>query len=160
VVVREGLLRIGELASRGGVSRRTVDFYTGLGLLTPVRRSGGNFRLYQPSDVERIAAIRSLEAQGIRLSEINHLLSASAAEDHARCADRSEGPCLADPVALEGYITSLDAQVQALRGLTKVVDHQTRGVLTTLVARAHVLIATALVLSEENLPATPLLPPL
>ena len=159
-MVGEDLLRIGEIASRAGVSRRTVDFYTGLGLITPVRRSGGNFRLYQPSDVQRIAAIRRLEAQGIRLDEITHLLTASALEDHTRCADRSEGPCPADPVALQGYLTSLDAQVQALRDVTEVVDHETRGVLTTLVARAQVLIATALVLSEEILPGTQLLPPL
>jgi len=159
-VVGKDLLRIGEIASRAGVSRRTVDFYTGLGLLTPVRRSGGNFRLYQPTDVQRIAAIRRLEAQGIRLDEITHLLTASAPEGHTRCADRSEGPCPADPAALEGCLTSLDAQVQALRGFAKVVNHENRRVLATLVARAQVLIATALILSEEILPGTRPLPPL
>ena len=159
-VVEEGSLRIGDLASRAGVSRRTVDFYTGLGLLAPVGRSGGNFRLYQASDVHRIVAIRRLEAQGIRLEEIGHLLSAPALEDHTNCTDSSEGPCPADPVALEGYLTSLDTQVQALRDATGAVDDQTRGVLATLVARAQVLIATALVLSEEILPSTQLLPPL
>lgn len=160
-VVQEGSLRIGALALRAGVSRRTVDFYTRLGLLAPVGRSGGNFRLYQPTDVNRIATIRRLEAQGIRLDEIGHLLSTSALEDHTDCADSSEGPCPADPVALEGYLTSLDRQVQALRDVTgAAVDDQTRGVLATLVVRAQVLIATALVLSEEILPSTQLLPPL
>jgi len=156
----EDLLRIGEIASRAGVSRRTVDFYTGLGLLTPVRRSGGNFRLYQQTDVKRITAIRQLEAQGMRLDEISHLLTACAPEDHTRCADSSEGSCPADPVALKGYLTSLDAQVRALRDLPEVADHGTRGVLATLVARAQVLIATALIVSEEILPGTHLLPTL
>jgi MerR family copper efflux transcriptional regulator len=156
----EDPLRIGEIASRAGVSRRTVDFYTGLGLLTPVRRSGGNFRLYQPSDVKRIAAIRQLEAQGIRLDEITHLLTASAQEYHTDCPDSAEGSCAADPVALKGYLTSLDAQVRALRDLPELADHGTRGVLTTLVARAQVLMATALILSEEIFPGAHLLPPL
>lgn len=159
-MVEEGFLRIGALASRAGVSRRTVDFYTGLGLLAPVGRSAGNFRLYQPTDVHRIAAIRRLEAQGIRLDEIRHVLSTSAPEDHTHCADSSDGPCPADPVALEGYLTSLDTQVQALRDATGAVDDQTRGALATLVARAQVLIATALVLSEEILPSAQLIPPL
>jgi MerR family transcriptional regulator, copper efflux regulator len=159
-VMTEVPLRIGEIASRAGVSRRTVDFYTGLGLLTPVRRSGGNFRLYQPSDVKRIAAIRRLEAQGIRLDEITHLLTASAPEDHTECPDSAEGSCPADPVALKGYLTSLDAQVRALRDLPELADHGTRGVLTTLVARAQVLMATALIVSEEILPGAHLLPPL
>ena len=156
----EELLLIGQLASRCGVSKRTVDFYTGLGLLTPVRRSAGNFRLYQPSDVRRIAAIRRLEGQGIRLDEITHLLTDRAAEDHTRCADLSEGPCPADPVALNAYLVNLDAQVRALRDLPEVADQQTRGVLTSLVARAQVLIATAVVLSEEILPGARLIPPL
>jgi MerR family transcriptional regulator, copper efflux regulator len=157
--VRENLLRIGELASSAGVSTRTVDFYTGLGLLTPARRSDGNFRLYQRTDIDRIEAIRRLEAEGFRLDEITHLLTSSAAEDHARCADLAGVPCPADPVVLDGYLTSLDAQVQALRVVTEVVDNQTRGVLTTLVARAQVLIATALVLSEEILPGSQFIPP-
>jgi DNA-binding transcriptional MerR regulator len=157
----EDLLRIGELASRAGVSRRTVDFYTSRGLLTPARRSGGNFRLYQLTDVQRIAAIRRLEAQGIRLDEITHLLTDRALEDHTRCVDHSDGPCPADPAALKGYLTSLNSQVQALRDLPEVADHGTRGaVLATLVARAQMLIATALLLSEDLLPGAEFLPPL
>ena len=153
-------LRIGEIASRAGVSKRTVDFYTGLGLLTPLRQSGGNFRLYQPSDVQRIATIRRLETHGLRLDEITHLLTASASEDHTCCADSCEGCCPADSVAFRGYLTSLDTQVQALRDLPEVADHGTRGVLANLVARAQVLMATALIVSEEILPGTHLLPPL
>jgi DNA-binding transcriptional MerR regulator len=56
----EQLLRIGELAARAGVSTRTVDFYTSLGLLSPAARTGGNFRLYAPDTVERIAIIPRL----------------------------------------------------------------------------------------------------
>jgi hypothetical protein len=47
-----------------------------------------------------------------------------------------------------------------LRDLPELADQGTRGVLATLVARAQVLIATALILSDELLPATELLPPL
>jgi MerR family transcriptional regulator, copper efflux regulator len=158
--VAEDLLRIGELAIRASVSRRTVDFYTGLGLLTPSRRSGGNFRLYQPTDVHRIAAIRRLEAQGIRLEEITRLLAGRAPEDHSTSTDHPDGPCPADPVALREYLASLDEQVRALRDLPEVADHRTRGVLSTLVVRAQVLIATALILSDELIPGTELLPPL
>jgi len=156
----DDLCHIGEIAARAGVSRRTVDFYTGLGLLTAVRRSDGNFRLYQPSDVQRIGAIRRLEAQGMRLDEIAHLLTAPPAADHSQCADRSASPCPADAVALQANLMSLDAQVQALRDLPEVADYETRGVLTSLVARAQVLIATAVLLSKEILPGAHLVPPL
>jgi MerR family transcriptional regulator, copper efflux regulator len=151
------LLRIGEVASRAGVSKRTVDFYTGLGLLTPARRSGGNFRLYQPSDVQRIAAIRSLEAQGIRLNEITQLLAGRALQDQGEHSQDSRPP---EPEALDEHLTCLDAQVRALRELPEVADHRTLAVLATLVGRAQVLIATALILSEELLGGADLIPPL
>lgn len=156
----EELLRIGELAAQAGVSTRTVDFYTGLGLLAPVRRSGGNFRLYQPADVRRIAVIRSLEAQGIRLEDITHVLTATARDDHSGCAETAAAPCPADPVALREYLVSLDAQVRALHEVADVADPQIRGVLATLTARAQALITTALILAGEILPVTEILPPL
>jgi DNA-binding transcriptional MerR regulator len=159
--VDDEVLRIGELAARAGVSTRTVDFYTGLGLLTPIRRSGGNFRLYRPGDVQRIAAVRHLEAQGIRLDDIAHVLAGDPGQDgdHDGCADRYQGPCPADPVALAGYLSALDVQVRALRDVAQVADPRTRGVLATLAARAQALIATALLLSADVLPGSEVLPP-
>ena len=156
----EELLRIGELSSRAGGSRRTVDFYTGLGLLAPTR-SGGNFRLYQPADVQRIAAIRRLEAQGMRLDEITSLMTGRASEDHTQQTDHSTSLAPAQPDELKGYLASLDAQIRALRDLPEVAGHGSRGtVLATLVGRAQMLIATALILSDEILPGAEFLPPL
>ena len=155
----EDLLRIGELASRAGVSTRTVDFYTGLGLLTPIRRSGGNFRLYQPADVQRIAAVRHLEAQGIRLEDIAHVLTAATDTDHSDCTDRYQGPCPADPVALTDHLTALEVKVRELTAVAEAADPQTRSVLATLAARAQALMAAALLLSTDLLPAAEQLPP-
>jgi MerR family copper efflux transcriptional regulator len=155
-----GLLRIGEVASRAGVSTRTVDFYTGLGLLAPVRRSGGSFRLYEPTDVVRIAAIRRLEAQGLRLEEITHILTASDQDDHTGCPQGDDGKCPADPLALQAYLAAVDVQVLTLRSTAELVDRGTRGVMASLVARAQVLIATAVVLGQELISGSTPLPPL
>jgi DNA-binding transcriptional MerR regulator len=64
------LYRIGELAKLAGVSARTIDYYTGLGLLTPVKRSKGNYRLYNDETLERIRRIEELKAQKYSLEEI------------------------------------------------------------------------------------------
>jgi DNA-binding transcriptional MerR regulator len=64
------LLRIGDVARRAGVSRRTVDFYTRMGLLQPAKRSQGNYRLYPPESVDRIHLIRRLEEQGVPLADV------------------------------------------------------------------------------------------
>jgi hypothetical protein len=94
-----------------------------------------------------------MEAQGIRLDEIAHALTSAVPGEHAKCVDLAVGPCPADPLALEQYLSSLDAQVHTLRETAGGVDDAHRGAVGVLVARAQLLIATALALSTELLPA-------
>jgi MerR family copper efflux transcriptional regulator len=160
-----GLLRIGELAERAGVSAWTVDFYTGLGLLVPVRRTGGNFRLYDPADVNRIAVIRRLEAQGIRLDDIARAL---ATPDPAQTTPSQgpSGPGAPGESSTPGTavfpqdLVCLEEQVRVLRDLATKADPQTRGLLAALTARAQALIATAVILGSELVSEIDLLPPL
>jgi MerR family copper efflux transcriptional regulator len=158
--VPSDLLRIGELATRAGVSPRTVDYYTGLGLLTPSRRSGGNFRLYLPTDVQRIGTIRQLEAHGLRLDEIVHLLNGGGNDGHAGCAEVPVQECQADPRALGARLADLVEQARALQGAADGADAVTRGVLATLASRAQALIAAGLLLAGDLVPGVELLPPL
>jgi MerR family transcriptional regulator, copper efflux regulator len=64
------LLRVGELARAAGKSVRAIHLYEELGLLTPVERSQGGFRLFNPAAVARIAWINKLQVIGFSLSEI------------------------------------------------------------------------------------------
>ena len=121
----ERLLRIGELATRAGVSNRTVDYYTGIGLLTPADRTPGNFRLYAPSDAERIAAIRRLEANGVSLDDISAALS----------GNRSDVTALLD---------HLERDLHALQEAAQTAGPEANGLLTAIALRAQSLIATAL----------------
>ena len=156
----EQLLRIGELAKRAGVSLRTVDFYTNLGLLTPTR-SGGNFRLYDPGDAHRITLIRRLEDQGIRLDDIAHALSTPTGVDPAGCGQHPDQDCPADPAAVPVHLAALEEQVQALRAVALAADAPTRGLLATVTARAAALITTAALLGADLATgADSLLPPL
>ncbi|BBI32600.1 MerR family transcriptional regulator [Cohnella abietis] len=53
-----------------GISPRTIDYYTGLGLLAPAKRSTGNYRLYDDETLTRIRRIEQLKAQKYSLEEI------------------------------------------------------------------------------------------
>lgn len=64
------LYRIGELSLLAGISPRTIDYYTGLGLLAPAKRSSGNYRLYDDETLSRIRRIELLKAQKYSLEEI------------------------------------------------------------------------------------------
>lgn len=153
------LLRIGELAAQAGVSPRTVDYYTGLGLLTPSGRSGGNFRLYHPTNVQRIGTIRRLETHGLRLEEIAHLLN-DGDDDHGNCAEDPRSGCAGGAQALTERLATLVEQARALQEAADAADATTRTVLTTLAARAQALIAAGLLLASDLIPGTEFLPPL
>ena len=156
------LLRIGELAARAGVSTRTVDYYTGLGLLAPSGRSSGNFRLYHPTNVQRVGTIQRLEAHGLRLEEIGHLLNSGGDDhgDHGECAETPASGCLGDPQALTDRLATLVEQARVLQDVADAADATTRGVLATLAARAQALIAAGLLLAGDLIPGAEFLPPL
>ncbi|GGJ90876.1 hypothetical protein GCM10010123_20900 [Pilimelia anulata] len=122
------LLRIGELAHRAGVSPRTIDHYTQLGLLTPADRSAGGFRLYPPESIELIKTIRTAEANGISLDQLARALAVGAA-------------------ATAPTLDKLHADTAALQELLTVAPPHLAGLLALLTSRAHALIITALQLA-------------
>jgi DNA-binding transcriptional MerR regulator len=73
----EPRMRIGEAATRAGVSTRTLRYYQELGLLTPSGTTAGGARRYSEADVARIHRIRHLQdLVGFDLNEIRTVLSA------------------------------------------------------------------------------------
>ena len=66
--------KVGELASRTGMSVRALHHYDEIGLLTPTLRTPSGHRLYQQSDVERLQQVQSLRLMGIPLDEVRQLL--------------------------------------------------------------------------------------
>jgi MerR family transcriptional regulator, light-induced transcriptional regulator len=65
----DGVLRIGELSKRSGVSPELLRAWERrYGLLRPVRSAGG-LRLYTPADVERVRVMRQHLADGLAAAE-------------------------------------------------------------------------------------------
>jgi DNA-binding transcriptional MerR regulator len=117
-ITREADVRIGELASRAGVSVRSVRYYEEQRLLTSTRSPSGQ-RHYTDDDVERVAFIQRLYAAGLSSRTITELLpcvdspseqnSDAALERMARERDR-----------LSEHITDLVRTRDALDGLMAV----------------------------------------
>jgi MerR family transcriptional regulator, copper efflux regulator len=72
---RTGLLQIGQVAERTGLSLRTIRFYEENGLVRPTRRTGGGFRLYSEDDVARLEVIKRMKPLGFSLEEMRELLT-------------------------------------------------------------------------------------
>ncbi|AQS60623.1 MerR family transcriptional regulator [Desulforamulus ferrireducens] len=67
--------KIGELAELAGVSRRTIDYYTNLGLLVPERSQSG-YRYYTENCLLRLKLIESMKNQRLTLEEIKERMGA------------------------------------------------------------------------------------
>nr|WP_277749722.1 MerR family transcriptional regulator [Lysinibacillus halotolerans] len=64
---------MGELAKKTGITKRTIDYYTNLGLLK-AERSTSNYRFYTSEAIERIHEIEAMKAQGMCLQDIKKSL--------------------------------------------------------------------------------------
>ncbi|WP_330460989.1 MerR family transcriptional regulator [Streptomyces sp. NBC_00820] len=99
----EGLLTIGELAERAGVTVKTVRFYSDRGLLPATTRSSGGHRRYGPEALDRLRLIRSLRALDLPVPEVGRVL------------DQGDGLTGALEDAVDGQLRALGSQLTALR---------------------------------------------
>lgn len=104
----QSALRIGELATRAGVSIDTVRYYERERLLPRAARTGGGFRLFKPEAVERIRFIKQAQEIGLSLEEIGELLSEGGAIECQRVHD-----------LLRAKLEELDGKIKSMRAFRR-----------------------------------------
>lgn len=67
-------LKIGEVASRSGLSVKTIRFYCDQGLIRPLGRSEGGYRLFGVEVFAELGWIRTLKAMEIPLQDVRQIL--------------------------------------------------------------------------------------
>jgi MerR family transcriptional regulator, copper efflux regulator len=77
------LLRVGDLAKITGKTVRAIHHYEELGLIEPVGRSKGHYRLFDVETPVRIRWISKLQSLGLSLGEIRALVRTRQAEPSA-----------------------------------------------------------------------------
>jgi DNA-binding transcriptional MerR regulator len=93
------LLSIGELSRRAGLPVRTIRFWSDIGLVPPVTRTGSGRRQYDAACVARLQLVATLRELGLGLAEIRRVLEEQAS--------------IAEVAAI--HLDAIDAQVRALR---------------------------------------------
>lgn len=134
------MYRIGELAKRANVSPRTIDFYTTIGLIVPVKRSAKNYRLYGSETLERLKRIEQLKKEKYSLDEIKAVLdqwSKVSPEEHVNRK-------LTD---LQLHLNQLQREVQELEPVIgKLKPHQARNVYKRLMPQTAACIEALMLL--------------
>jgi Cu(I)-responsive transcriptional regulator len=77
---------IGELARQTGTKVETIRYYERIGLLLSPARTGGNYRAYARSHLERLSFVRRGRDLGFSLDEVRQLLRLSDDREQS-CAD-------------------------------------------------------------------------
>ena len=104
---------IGQLAREASVPTSTVRYYERRGLLRPNSRSKSNYRVYGEAALEKLLFVRSAQAAGFTLGDIDALLE---------FRDSDSAPCkeVQDLIAVR-----LDVVVEQIKHL-KIVDRMLR----------------------------------
>lgn len=101
------LFRIGELAKAAGISERTIDYYTKLGLIAPEKRTLKNYRLYSSETLATLKRINQLKQEKYTLDEIKERLE--------QWRSLGEDPDMADKLTqLEIHLRQLEREVKEL----------------------------------------------
>lgn len=106
-----GLFTIGELAGATGLTVRTIRYWSDEGVLVPVTRSTGGYRLYDAESAARLELIRTLRELGLGLVDVRKVLDGERTVAEVAAA----------------HVVALDAQIRSLR--------VTRAVLSTVARR-------------------------
>ena len=101
-------MKIGDIAKRTGLKVETVRFYEGEGLIAAPRRSGGNYRLYDESHLDRLTFIKRSRDLGFTLDQVRDLL---------RLADDPRGSCDAVDEMAVVHIEEIDRKLADLHAL-------------------------------------------
>lgn len=101
-------MKIGEIAKATGLKVETVRFYEAEGLIGAPTRSGGNYRVYDRSHLDRLSFIKRSRDLGFTLDQVRDLL---------RLADDPRGSCAEADAIATVHIQEIDRKLADLATL-------------------------------------------
>ncbi|WCK55931.1 MerR family transcriptional regulator [Aneurinibacillus sp. Ricciae_BoGa-3] len=117
IIIKEGresigkFYRIGELAQQAHVSRRTIDYYTNMGLLD-ADRTHSNYRLYPEGTLDRLRLIECYKKEKLTLEEIKERLCSVSEEENS---NGNEEELLSVLKEIKGDMEHLEQKVIEIR---------------------------------------------
>lgn len=106
------MLKIGQLASRSGITARNLRFYADAGVFGELPRSPKGYRLFPVEAVHWVRILRASQAAGFSLEEVQELLRAIR-QDSVPCAHVRE--------ALGGKLRVLETKLLEIKLLVDIL---------------------------------------
>lgn len=106
------MLRIGQLASRSGLTARNLRFYADGGVFGDLPRSQKGYRLFPPEAIQWVRILRAAQAAGFTLEEVQGLL---------RVLRQDSAPCEQVREALGGRLQALELKLGEIKLLVDIL---------------------------------------
>jgi len=84
------MLRIGELATKTGLTAHTIRFYEKSGLINASQRSESGYRYYTDTDVRQVEFVKTARKIGFSVDDVSTLLSIRVDKSNHTCQDVTE----------------------------------------------------------------------
>ncbi|MDM5357711.1 MerR family transcriptional regulator [Peribacillus sp. ACCC06369] len=111
------IYRIGQLAELANVSRRTIDYYTQLGMLN-YEKTGSRYRYYTEDALNRLQMINRYKEQNMPLTEIKERLQVLS----ETTVDSEQVLLLVDKISTD--LKGLENELLELKPLLEKLDEQ------------------------------------
>lgn len=112
---------IEQVATRTGLTRRTLRYYEEVGLLPPTERTEGNYRQYSEADIRRIEHIKKLrDLLGFSLNDIREMLEADDERGQIKEAYQHA-------TEVEAKLAQLDRSDELTRNQLRLIEQKIKG---------------------------------
>jgi DNA-binding transcriptional MerR regulator len=139
------LLKIGQVASRAGITARNLRFYADAGLFGELPRSTKGYRLFPAEAVQWVQILQASQSAGFSLEEIQDLL---------RVLRQDAPPCGQVREALGGKLRALEARLEDIKRLVEIL-RTTLGTPDGQSSKLGCNLMETLVTEAKRLPARP-----
>ncbi|WP_026694670.1 MerR family transcriptional regulator [Peribacillus kribbensis] len=110
-----GYLKIDEIATMTGLTKRTIRYYEEIGILPPPNRTEGGTRLYTTEDAEYLKRmITAKEVLGFSLQELQRFIQISDSLENTKSSYRSAKGMQEQKDSLEQLVVVVDEQLALL----------------------------------------------
>ena len=113
--LQRGLMDIGRTSRASGVSVKSIRHYEAIGLLQPIGRTHGNYRIYSANEVHTLRFIKRARDVGLSTEDIRRLLALW--QDRSQSCATIKRMAARHIEALKRKLADMDAMMGTLRQL-------------------------------------------
>jgi DNA-binding transcriptional MerR regulator len=134
------LYRIGEIAKLKNISKRTIDYYTQIGLLNPIR-TNSNYRLYGDECIQVLNMVEHYKNLNVPLEEIKSSIELIKSDN---TIDRQKVEKHVEQIA--SIMQHLKEEINVMEPILQKLNHQQKEMLRNKLSSEGVTLAQTLLL--------------